>query len=95
MESALVLDMPIQLTGTFIGGAILPSVLKQDPRYFYKGTGSTTSRALYALANSIICKGDNRQMAAELLQRAGKLGGGGNLKSLLSGARSRRCGTDA
>jgi hypothetical protein len=45
--------------GTFIGGAILPSVLKQDPRYFYKGTGSWRSRFLYAVANSVICKGDN------------------------------------
>ena len=26
------------VTGTFIGSAILPSLLKQDPRYFYKGT---------------------------------------------------------
>jgi hypothetical protein len=33
-----------------IGGAILPSLLKQDPRYFYKGTGTTRSRILYALA---------------------------------------------
>ena len=24
---------------TFIGGAILPTLFKQDPRYFYKGTG--------------------------------------------------------
>ena len=45
--------------GTFLGGAVLPSVLKQDPRYFYKGSGSTKSRILYALANSVICKGDN------------------------------------
>jgi hypothetical protein len=45
---------------TFIGGAILPSVLKQDPRYFYKGKGSKRSRILYALAtSSVICKGDN------------------------------------
>ena len=34
--------------GNMIGGAILPSLLKQDPRYFYKGTGSTRSRILYA-----------------------------------------------
>jgi hypothetical protein len=47
------------VSGTFIGSAILPSVLKQDPRYFYKGTGSKRSRILYALANSVICKGDN------------------------------------
>jgi Carboxypeptidase regulatory-like domain len=49
------------LAGTFIGSAILPSLLKQDPRYFYKGTGSTRSRTLYALANSVICKGDNKR----------------------------------
>jgi hypothetical protein len=47
------------VTGTFIGSAILPSLLKQDPRYFYKGTGSTGSRLLYALASPVICKGDN------------------------------------
>ena len=28
-----------------IGSAVLPSLLHQDPRYFYKGTGSTRSRA--------------------------------------------------
>ncbi len=45
--------------GTFLGSAILPSLLKQDPRYFYKGTGSARSRILYALASPVICKGDN------------------------------------
>lgn len=47
------------LTSTYIGSAILPSVLKQDPRYFYKGTGSTSSRVLYAIGSPFICKGDN------------------------------------
>jgi hypothetical protein len=42
-----------------IGSAILPALLKQDPRYFYKGTGTTRSRILYAIANSVMCKGDN------------------------------------
>lgn len=65
------------LTGTFIGGAILPSVLKQDPRYFYKGTGSTTSRALYAIANSIICKGDNRRWQPNYSNVLGNLAAGG------------------
>jgi hypothetical protein len=44
---------------TFIGGAILPSLLKQDPRYFYRGRGSKVWRILYAMGNSVICKGDN------------------------------------
>ena len=47
------------VAGTFIGSAILPSLLKQDPRYFYKGTGSARSRILYALGNTVMCKGDN------------------------------------
>ena len=47
------------LIGNMLGNAILPSILKQDPRYFYKGTGSNRSRAAYAIANSVLCKGDN------------------------------------
>jgi hypothetical protein len=47
------------ITGTFVGSAILPSLLKQDPRYFYKGTGSIGSRLAYALASPLFCKGDN------------------------------------
>ncbi len=44
---------------TMLGGAILPSLLKQDPRYFVKGTGSVGSRIWYALETTVICKGDN------------------------------------
>jgi hypothetical protein len=42
-----------------IGSAILPSVLHQDPRYFYRGSGSKASRALYAVSRVLICRGDN------------------------------------
>lgn len=42
-----------------IGGAILPSLLHQDPRYFYKGTGTKKFRTMYALAHPFVCKGDN------------------------------------
>jgi hypothetical protein len=45
--------------GTFIGTAILPAMLKQDPRYFYKGAGSKRSRVLYAIVNTVVCKSDN------------------------------------
>jgi hypothetical protein len=45
--------------GTFLGSAVMPSLLKQDPRYFYRGTGSKKSRVLYALASPFMCKGDN------------------------------------
>ena len=65
------------VTGTFIGGAILPSLLKQDPRYFYKGSGSKRSRILYAIANSVICKGDNRRWQASYSGIIGSLAAGG------------------
>jgi hypothetical protein len=65
------------VTNTFIGGAILPSLLKQDPRYFYKGTGSKRSRSLYAIANSVICKGDNGHWQANYSAILGSLAAGG------------------
>ena len=42
-----------------IGSDVLPSLLHQDPRYFYKGTGSVRSRALYAIKSAFICRGDS------------------------------------
>jgi len=63
--------------GTFIGSAILPTVLKQDPRYFYKGRGSKKSRLFYALANSVICKGDNGHWQPNYSSIAGNLAAGG------------------
>lgn len=65
------------VTGTFIGGAILPSLLKQDPRYFYKGTGSKKSRFLYAIAMSVVCKGDNGRWQPDYSGIIGGLAAGG------------------
>ena len=65
------------VTSTLIGGALFPSLFKQDPRYFYKGTGSKRSRLLYALANSVICKGDNGHWQANYSALLGSLAAGG------------------
>jgi carboxypeptidase family protein len=65
------------LTATYIGSAVLPSVLKQDPRYFYKGTGSTGLRFLYALASPFICKGDNRRWQPNYSNMAGAFASAG------------------
>lgn len=64
------------VASTFIGSAILPSLLKQDPRYFYKGSGKG-SRILYAIANSVICKGDNGHWQANYSNILGSLAAGG------------------
>ena len=46
-------------TDIMIGGAILPSLLHQDPRYFYQGTGTVRSRLRHAILSAFIAKGDN------------------------------------
>lgn len=63
--------------GTLIGDAILPSLLKQDPRYFYKGIGSKRSRILYAIANAVICKGDTGHWEPNYSRVLGHLAAGG------------------
>lgn len=47
------------LIGTYLDSAIFPALLKQDPRYYYKGTGGWKSRMEYALTRSVVIKGDN------------------------------------
>jgi len=41
-----------------IGGAILPSLLHQDPRYFYQGTGTTGSRVRHAVFSPFVARSD-------------------------------------
>jgi hypothetical protein len=62
---------------TFVGGAVMPSILKQDPRYFYKGSGSKRSRILYAVASSVICKGDNGRWQPNYSNVIGSFAGAG------------------
>ncbi len=52
-------DLGNLVIGTYMGGAVLPSLFHQDPRYFYKGTGTKRSRVLYALSRAVITRGDN------------------------------------
>jgi hypothetical protein len=47
------------VTGIVISTGILPSLLHQDPRYFYQGTGSAGSRLRHAILHSFVAKGDN------------------------------------
>jgi carboxypeptidase family protein len=61
-------------TDIMIGGAILPSLLHQDPRYFYQGTGTNKSRAKHALTSPFICKGDNGRWQANYSTIGGDLG---------------------
>jgi Carboxypeptidase regulatory-like domain len=64
------------LTDIMIGGAILPSLLRQDPRYFYQGTGTSRSRLIHALSSPIICRGDNGQWQPNYSSLGGYLASG-------------------
>jgi Carboxypeptidase regulatory-like domain len=45
-----------------LDGAVFPSLLRQDPLCYYKGTGTTESRVVHALASIVIAKGDNGRL---------------------------------
>jgi hypothetical protein len=63
-------------TNIMVGGAILPSILHQDPRYFYQGTGTMKSRMLHALSYPFICRGDNGRRQPNYSSLGGYLASG-------------------
>jgi hypothetical protein len=64
------------LADIMIGGAILPSLLHQDPRYFYQGDGSGKSRFRHAVLSPFLCKGDNGKTQFNYSSIGGDLGAG-------------------
>jgi Carboxypeptidase regulatory-like domain len=63
--------------GAFVGDALLPSILKQDPRFYYKGSGSVPSKLLYAITRAVICKGDNGHWEPDYSAVLGHFAAGG------------------
>ena len=43
----------------YVTGAILPSLLRQDPRYFQSGKGSFVHRTRYSVSRIVLTRGDN------------------------------------
>src|SRR4051794_21643592 len=42
-----------------LGSAVFPVLLHQDPRYFYRGSGTVRSRLVYAIISAVVTRGDN------------------------------------
>jgi hypothetical protein len=59
---------------SMIGNAMLPALLHQDPRYFYRGTGTKKSRLLHALSSPFACPGDNGNLQPNYSTWGGALG---------------------
>lgn len=66
-----------RVDATFLGAAVLPSLLHQDPRYFYMGHGNVVKRALYAISTTVVCKGDNGKRQPNYSNVFGNLGAAG------------------
>lgn len=79
------------LSNIMIGGAILPSLLHQDPRYYYQGTGTAKSRTLHALSSPFVCRGDNGKLQPNYSSLGGDLGSAG-LSNLYYPASNRGAG---
>lgn len=63
--------------GRMIGSAILPSLIHQDPRYFYKGSGSIRSRMFYAISRAVVTRGDNGHAEPNYSRVIGSFAAGG------------------
>jgi hypothetical protein len=63
--------------GTLLGNAIFPILFRQDPRYFRRGTGSLSSRLLYALSTTVWSKRDNGKWGPNYANVLGNLAAGG------------------
>jgi hypothetical protein len=61
--------------GNLFGNAILTSWWHEDPRYFQKGTGSTTSRVLWAATSTVWCRRDNGTWGPNYANLAGNMVG--------------------
>jgi hypothetical protein len=61
--------------GNFFGNAVLPSIWHEDPRYYQKGTGSVTSRFLWAAGSTGWCKRDNGKWGPNYANVIGNLTG--------------------
>jgi hypothetical protein len=62
-------------TGNLLGNAVLASLLKEDPRYFQKGTGSVSSRVLWAATSTVWCKRDDATWGPNYANVVGNLMG--------------------
>jgi len=65
------------VSSRIIGSAILPSILHQDPRYFYQGSGSIASRSFHAASFTFVARGDNGRNQLNYSHMLGSLAAAG------------------
>jgi hypothetical protein len=78
-------------TGNLLGNAVLAGILKEDPRYFQKGTGSFSSRFLWAATSTVWCKRDSGSWGPNYANVLGNLMGA-SISNLYYPAQERTVG---
>ena len=63
--------------GNFWGNAVLPILLKEDPRYYRMGEGSFAKRFLYSAKTAVWCRRDNGTWGPNYANVAGNFVSGG------------------
>ena len=63
--------------GNFWGNAVLPVLLKEDPRYFRMGSGSFVKRFSYSAETAVWCRRDNGKWGPNYANVAGNFISGG------------------
>lgn len=66
-----------EAVGRFFASAIYPSIFRQDPRYFYKGSGTKVERAEYAISRAFVTRGNNGKTQPNYSLFLGRLTAGG------------------
>lgn len=79
------------VTGKILSSAVLPMVLHQDPRYFYRGSGTVRSRTIYALTSTIISRGDNGRRQTNYSRLLGSFAAAG-LSNIYRDSQDRQVG---
>ena len=60
----------------YLTHAVFPSLLHQDPRYYYQGTGSMKSRLLHAIGSAFFTRGDDGRTEPNYSYVLGDMGSG-------------------
>jgi hypothetical protein len=61
------------LAGIGLSGAVFPALFHEDPRYFYKGTGTTRERLRWSLKQAVVQRNDKGQWRPGYAEMLGDL----------------------
>lgn len=76
-------------TSDFLTHAVFPSLLHQDPRYFYQGSGTVKSRFMHAVSSAFVTRSDSGQTAPNYSYLLGDMWLSSTVQSVLSSSGSR------